>query len=70
MEKVKKYVKNLWGGEIFFIYLRRGIIVDALIPNIPERGIDRLFGHGFGSAKNSAGRILKVQGIDLQHIKC
>lgn len=51
LEKVKKYVKNLWGGGIFFIYLRREMFVEALIPGVLNGGFYRLFGHFSEPAK-------------------
>lgn len=69
LEKVKKYVKNLWGGGIFFIYLRREMFVEALIPGVLNGGFCRLFGHFSEPAKGCRSVDWGTQVSDMQHIE-
>ena len=55
-EKVKKYVKNLWGGGIFFIYLRRETNVKKPIPDVPRGNIHGSSGSDSASAKGRFSR--------------
>ena len=47
------------GGGIFFIYLRREMFVEALIPGVLNGGFYRLFGH-FPSRRKDAARWIGV----------
>ena len=57
--KTEKISGKFVGGGIFFIYLRREMFVEALIPGVLNGGFYRLFGH-FPSRRKDAARWIGV----------